>query len=181
MENDYGTEQKKGETLKKEIGEWARSILLAIVLAVLIRLFFFQVTVVEGTSMFPTLKNHERLIVNKAVYYLKQPHKGEIIVFNFSPRRDFIKRVVALEGDVVEIKNGRLFVNNQSIEEPYIKNYNTMDFGPAVIPQGHAFVLGDNRNNSMDSRDPAVGYISLEQIKGKASLVFWPPFSMRLL
>jgi signal peptidase I len=181
MENDYSTEQNKGETLKKEIKEWVRSILLAVVLAFIIRLFFFQVTVVEGTSMFPTLNNHERLIVNKAVFYLKQPDKGDIIVFNFSTRRDFIKRVVALEGDIVEIKNGRLYVNNQPVEEPYIKNYNMMDFGPAVIPHGHAFVLGDNRNNSMDSRDPAVGYISLEQIKGKALLVFWPPFNMRLL
>ncbi len=185
MENDHVAEQNKvidkGETLKKEIREWVRSILLAVVLAVIIRLFFFQVTVVEGTSMYPTLDNHERLIVNKAVFYLKQPEKGDIIVFNYSANRDFIKRVVALEGDVVEIKNGRLYVNNQLKEEPYIKNYTMVDFGPVVIPEGHVFVLGDNRNNSMDSRDPSVGYIPLENIKGKALLVFWPPFNMRLL
>lgn len=181
MEEEYGTAQQRGENLKKEVQEWVRSILLAVVLAIIIRLFFFQVTVVEGSSMYPTLENHERLIVNKAVFYFRPPQKGDIIVFNYSAHRDFIKRVVALEGDVVEIKNGRLYVNNELMEEPYIKNQTMMDFGPVVIPPGHAFVLGDNRNNSMDSRDPAVGFISLERIKGKALFVFWPPFNMRLL
>ncbi len=181
MENDCAVEQDKGKRLKKEISEWVRSILLAVVLAVIIRLFFFQVTIVEGKSMYPTIDNHERLIVNKAVFYLKQPEKGDIIVFNFSAHRDFIKRVVALEGDEVEIKNGLLYVNGQPVEESYINSSKMIDFGPVVIPSGHAFVLGDNRGDSMDSRDPAVGFISLERIKGKALLVFWPPFNMRLL
>ncbi|NMB42021.1 MAG: signal peptidase I [Firmicutes bacterium] len=174
-------EQDKGKALKREINEWIRSILLAVVLAIIIRLFFFQVTIVEGKSMYPTIDNHERLIVNKAVFYLKQPEKGDIIVFNFSARRDFIKRVVALEGDEVKIVNGLLYVNNLPVEESYICSNNVMDFGPVLIPAGHAFVLGDNRSDSMDSRDPAVGFISLKRIKGKALLVFWPPYNMRLL
>lgn len=181
MENDCRTEKDKGQALKKEIKEWVRSILLAVVLAVVIRLFFFQVTVVEGRSMYPTIDNHERLIVNKAVFYVKQPEKGDIIVFNFSDHRDFIKRVIALEGDEVEIKDGLLYVNSQPFKEAYINNNRMNDFGPVVIPAGHAFVLGDNRGDSMDSRDPAVGFISRERIKGKALLVFWPPFRMRLL
>jgi len=181
MEEENVISQNKREVFKKEAKEWVRSILLAVALALVIRLFLFQVTVVEGTSMFPTLDNHERLIVNKAVFYFQKPQKGDIIVFNYSAHRDFIKRVVAMEGDIVEIKKGRLYVNNLLVDEPYIKNNIMTDFGPVVVPRGHAFVLGDNRNNSMDSRDPAVGFIPLERIKGKAMFVFWPPFNMRLL
>ncbi|MDO9534616.1 MAG: signal peptidase I [Bacillota bacterium] len=179
--NDNNIAEKKQESVKKEVKEWARSILLAVVLAVIIRLFLIEVFLVEGTSMFPTLQHQERLIVNKAVYHLREPEKGEIIVFNYSPRRDFIKRVVALNGDTVEIRNGELYVNDDLIDEPYIENSSVMDFGPVVVPEGHAFVLGDNRSNSMDSRDSAVGYISLERVKGKAFVIFWPPYHLRLL
>jgi signal peptidase I len=174
-------EEDKRHSVQKEIKEWARSIILAVILAVIIRLFFLEVFLVEGTSMVPTLQHHERLIVNKVTYYLSEPEKGDIIVFNFSPRRDFIKRVVALEGDVVELIDGRLFINNERINEPFIENHSITDFGPVVVPEGHAFVLGDNRSNSMDSRDSAVGCVSLEKVKGKAFLVFWPPFNARLL
>lgn len=181
MENEDRIQKEKGKNLRKEIMEWARSIIVAVAIAVLIRLFLLEVFLVEGTSMYPTLQHHERLIVNKAVYHFKKPDKGEIIVFNYSPQRDFIKRVVAVEGDSVEIINGKLFINDREIDEPYIENYSMSDYGPAVVPEGHIFVLGDNRGNSMDSRDPAVGYISLELIKGKAFVVFWPPFKARML
>ncbi len=184
MEQEHHPGQKEreaAESIRKEIKEWVKSILLAVVLAMIIRIFFFQVTIVEGTSMSPTLQNYERLIINKVVYHFKKPQKGDIIVFNFSSHRDFIKRIVALEGDVVEIKNGRLYINGQIREEPYLESQHMPDFGPAVVPLDHAFVLGDNRKDSMDSRDPAVGYVSLERIRGKASLVFWPLINFRLL
>lgn len=186
MENEYNSElrPKKEKALKKEINEWVKSIALAILLAVFIRMFLLETFLVDGSSMYPTLKHNERLIVNKAVYYFKKPEQGDIIVFNYQsrPRRDFIKRVVALEGDRVEIKDGSLFVNGELIEEPYLyNNYGMADYGPYVVPEDHIFVLGDNRNNSMDSRDDQVGAISLEQVRGKAFLVFWPPFHARLL
>ena len=174
-------ETEAAESIRREVKEWVNSILLAVVLAVIIRVFFFQVTIMEGTSMSPTLQNYERLIVNKAVYYFRKPQKGEIVVFNYSSRRDFIKRVIALEGDALEIKNNLLYINGQVWEEPYLKGEHMPDFGPAIVPSEHAFVMGDNRNDSMDSRDPAVGYVSLKQIRGKASLVFWPLFEFRLL
>lgn len=186
MEQEHFPEQREkeretAESIRKEIKEWVKSILLAVVLAIIIRAFFFQVTIVEGTSMTPTLKNYERLIINKIVYNFKKPQNGDIVVFNFSSHRDFIKRIVALEGDVVEIKNGRLYINDQIWEEPYLDGEPMPDFGPAIVPFDHAFVLGDNRRDSMDSRDPAVGYVSLEQIRGKAALVFWPFVDFRLL
>ncbi|NMB35083.1 MAG: signal peptidase I [Firmicutes bacterium] len=186
MEQENHPGQKERETARsihihKEIEEWIVSILLAVVLAVFIRIFFFQVTIVEGTSMLPTLENYERLIINKAVYHLKKPQKGDIVVFNFSSNRDFIKRIVALEGDEVEIKEDQLYINGQICEEPYLEIEYMPDFGPAIVPQDHVFVLGDNRLDSMDSRDPTVGYVSIGRIRGKAALVFWPPINFRLL
>lgn len=175
--NKKGKEQKTGS----ELMEWVKSIVLAVAIALIIRLFFFETFLVEGTSMFPSLKHHERLIVNKIVYCYKEPERGDIIVFNYSPRRDFIKRIIAFAGEEVEIRDGRLYINKTMLEEPYIQDQVMPDYGPVVIPDGHVFVLGDNRSNSMDSRDPAVGSISLERIKGKAMFVFWPFSSAGLL
>lgn len=181
LNKESQAEEEKKHSVQKEIKEWARSIILAVILAVIIRMFFLEVFLVEGESMFPALQHHERLVVNKVTYFLSEPEKGDIVVFNFAPQRDFIKRVVALEGDVVEIIDGRLYIDNELINEPFIENHSKTNFGPAVVPEGHAFVLGDNRSNSMDSKDSAVGYVSLEKVKGKAFLVFWPPFNARLL
>ena len=171
-------EQAVKEEMKQKVGselkEWVKSILLAVVIALVIRFFFFETFLVEGTSMHPTLQHHERLIVNKIVYNFKEPEQGDIIVFNYSFRRDFIKRIIGLAGDEVEIRNGNLYVNEKLQDEPYIQDQVMYDFGPVVVPHGEIFVLGDNRDNSMDSRDPAVGSISLERVKGKAMLVFWP-------
>ncbi|NLX91153.1 MAG: signal peptidase I [Firmicutes bacterium] len=179
MENS--TKENRKKALIKEAKEWTRSIVLAIVIAIFIRLFLFEVFLVEGSSMYPTLQNHERLIVNKATYFFKEPEKGDIIVFSFSPQRDFIKRVIAVEGDTVEISDNQVFVNGVVLDEPYLKDCQMMNFGPVKVPEGHIFVLGDNRGNSMDSRDPAVGYVSRKKVKGKAVVVFWPPFHSRLL
>ena len=170
-------EQKVGSELK----EWLKSIALAVVIALVIRLFFFETFLVEGTSMHPTLQHHERLIVNKIVYNFKEPEQGDIIVFNYAFRRDFIKRIIGLSGDEIKIRDGKLYVNENMQDEPYIQNQVMYDFGPVTVPDGHIFVLGDNRDNSMDSRDPAVGAISLERVKGKAMLVFWPIPSAGLL
>jgi signal peptidase I len=166
----------------KDILDWLRSILIAIVLALLIRLFLFEVFVVEGRSMYPTLLETERLMVNKLVYRFDQPSPGDIVVFEFEPGRDFIKRVIGTEGDKVAIINGRLYVNNILIDEPYLlDDMEIEDFGPVEVPPGYSFMLGDFRQNSMDSRDPRVGFISLEQLKGRAFCVFWPPWEARLI
>ncbi len=181
MENQFEKAEVKEKNFMKEIKEWSRSIILAIIIAVIIRLFLFEVFLVEGNSMYSTLHHQERVIVNKAIYYFTEPDIGDIIVFNHAPRRDFIKRIVGQEGDVVEIKDGYLYLNGEELEEPYIENYASPNFGPITVEEEHFFVLGDNRSNSMDSRDPAVGLISEELVKGKAFLVFWPPSQARFL
>ncbi|MBW6463575.1 MAG: signal peptidase I [Dethiobacteria bacterium] len=166
----------------KELWDWVRSILIAVALALLIRLFLFEVFVVEGRSMHPTLHETERLMVNKVIYRFDQPKYGDIVVFEYEPGRDFIKRVIGTPGDKIEIKTGRVYINGQLLEEPYLlDNMEMNDFGPVEVPPGFLFLMGDYRINSMDSRDPRVGFVSLEDLKGRAFFIFWPPWEARVI
>ncbi len=166
----------------KELWDWTRSILIAVVLALLIRIFLFEVFVVEGRSMYPTLVETERLMVNKIVYHFEEPQLGDVIVFEHEPGRDFIKRVIGVEGDMVEIKNGQVYLNDRSLDEHYLNEDILMyDYGPVEVPPGYLFVLGDHRQNSMDSRDPRVGFVSEDYLKGRAFFIFWPPWEARVI
>lgn len=162
------------EKENSELWEWIKSIFFAVIIALLIRSFVVEIFVVEGLSMQPTLEHHERLLVNKFVYHFREPAQGDVVVFSYSPERDFIKRVIATGGDTVEITRQGVYVNGELLEEDYVINNNMSDFGSTSVPEDHIFVLGDNRDNSMDSREPSVGFISFERVKGKAMLVFWP-------
>lgn len=170
-------------TLGEEIKDWIISILIAVVLAFFIRYFIVELYMVEGPSMRPTLVDGERLVVNKFIYRFKQPVRGEIIIFKFpaDQSRDFIKRVIAIPGDTIEIKDGRVFVNGQLLNETYILEKTRGSYPLATVPSGHIFVMGDNRNNSEDSRFADVGFVPYELIKGKAVVVFWPLDQMKSL
>lgn len=163
-------------TLGEEIKDWLVSILIAVILAFFIRYFIVELYMVEGPSMRPTLQNGERLVVNKFIYRFEKPQRGEVIVFKYprDPSRDFIKRVIAVAGDTIEIKDGRVFVNGQLQNEGYILERTRGSYPLSTVPEGHIFVMGDNRNNSEDSRFKDVGFVSLELVKGKAMMVFWP-------
>jgi len=169
--------------LGEEIKDWVVSIIIAIVLAFFIRYFIVELYMVEGPSMRPTLVNGERLVVNKFIYRLKQPEKGDIVVFRYprDPSRDFIKRVIGVAGDTIEVKDGKVFLNGQLLNESYILERTRGSYPAATIPEGHIFVMGDNRNNSEDSRFRDVGFVSLEMLKGKAVMVFWPFDQMKTL
>lgn len=170
-------------TLGEEIKDWVISIVIAVVLALFIRYFIVELYLVEGPSMQPTLISHERLVVNKFIYRFREPEKGEILVFRYpkDPSRDFIKRVIAVAGDTIEIKDGRVFVNQQLLNEPYILDKTRGSYPLSTVPEGHIFVMGDNRNNSEDSRFRDVGFVSLDLVKGKAMMVFWPLGNMKTL
>ena len=163
-------------SLGEEIKEWIVSIAIAIVLAFLIRYFIVELYLVDGPSMRPTLQSAERLVVNKFIYRFRAPERGEILVFRYprDPSRDFIKRVIAIPGDTIEIKDGRVYVNSTLLNEPYILSKTRGNYPLATVPEGHIFVMGDNRNNSEDSRFADVGFVPFDLIKGKAMLVFWP-------
>ena len=170
------SEEKEKKSWQDTASDWLFSIIIAVVLALGIRTFLVEPYMVSGPSMRPTLQNEERLIVNKLVYYLREPQRGEIIVFKYpsDTRRDFIKRVIAVGGDTIEIRDGKTFVNGEAIDESYIKEPFHTNYGKVTVPKGFIFVMGDNRNNSEDSRYADVGFVDLSLVKGKASVVFWP-------
>ena len=160
----------------REFADWAVTLGIAIVLALIIRQFLFAIFIVDGESMYPTLKNSEWLVVNKAIYLVDEPEKGEIIVFHATQTRDYIKRVIAVEGDELEISNGVVYVNGEIVEEPYINEpmefYN--NYPKVTVPENKIFVMGDNRNKSADSRMHDIGFIDLDEVVGRAEVVFWP-------
>lgn len=169
---------------QKELQEWIKALLLAVVLAVVLRVLVVDNYIVDGDSMLPTLHDQERVLVYKLGQKLGfKPQRGDIIVFQYArePWRDFVKRVVGLEGDEVEIKEGKLLVNGIVQNEPYLSAPMLGGYGPQIVPAGTVFVLGDNRNISMDSREDPVGMVRLDSIKGRAVVVYWPLRSLRLV
>jgi signal peptidase I len=148
----------------------------AAVYAVLIVTFGFQVARVEGMSMAPTLEDQDRLIVNKLIYRLSSPRKGDIVMLYYpvDPDKSFVKRVIAEEGDMVRIVDGHIYVNDVPFKDDYVpKEFRSHDdFGPTVIPEGYYFVMGDHRNNSSDSR--TWGMVPKKYIIGKVQVRWWP-------
>jgi signal peptidase I len=150
---------------------------IAVVVCVLLITYVVQAFKVQGTSMSPELKDGERILVNKFLYYFGEIERGDIVVFWYpeDPKLSFIKRVVALPGETVEIRSGAVFVNGTLIDEPYVSGANAdlRSFPPHEIRAGHFFVLGDNRKGSNDSR--SWGLVPERYIYGKAFLCIWPP------
>ena len=130
---------------------------------------------IEMQSMEPNLHEGQSIIVSKLVYYLHPPERGDIIVFHApsSPGKDYIKRVIGLPGEEVEIREGQVYINGARLEETYITKPGTRSWGPEVVGEAEYFVLGDNRNNSNDSRN--WGMLDGDAIVGKAWLSYWPP------
>jgi len=158
------------------LAEAGRAAIGALILALLIMTFVGRAFTVEGPSMLPTLHSGERVVVERVTYLFREPHRGEVIVFRYplNPREYFVKRVVGLPGDRVAIKDGYLWVNGQRVEEDYINARALRNFPEVEVPEGHYFVMGDNRNNSEDSRDPRVGFIPRELVVGRAIWRYWP-------
>lgn len=185
-------------------------LLIAFILALLIKSFLVQAFYIPSESMDPTLKVGDRVLVEKV---LTHPHRGWIIVFSnpnpvAQPHRnwwsgfwhwlsegfgvttpeneDFIKRVIGLPGDTVECRHGGVFINGQRLAEPYLKEsikvhgLDTRSCGPFHVPQGDLFVMGDNRQNSNDSRY-GLGYIPIKDVIGRAFVIIWPPSRIRWL
>jgi signal peptidase I len=179
-QDNSGKEEKK-KSFGKEAWEWGKSLLVAFLLALLIRQFAFAIFMVDGQSMVPTLEDKERLVVNKLVYHLHTPEYNDIVVFKYpaDPSKDFIKRVIGLPGDKIEIRDYKVFRNGVELKEDYIAEPTATSNGVFQVPDGTVFVLGDNRNYSKDSRDPMVGYVPFDAIIGRAEFVWWPFDHMR--
>lgn len=165
----------------RSMAEVVESALMAIALVFLfIRPFVIQAFFIPSPSMYPTLREGDHILVNKFVYRFREPHVGEIIVFKAPPNasddnteRDFIKRLVGVPGDTVEVKEGALFRNGKRMKESYLEEKEITYSMPAMkIPEGRLFVLGDNRNDSRDSH--WWGTLERKRVIGKAMVRFWP-------
>ena len=165
---------KKTQKVKHEAIDLIKSLLIAVIIALLIRQFVVEIFFVEGKSMHPTLSHSQRLVVNKLTYYFDEPERSDIVVFEYESDKDFIKRIVGLPGEKVKIERGSVYINKQPLNEQYIRKTGKADYGPEKVPENHYFVLGDNRSNSVDSRSSRVGFVREEEIKGKAFFIFWP-------
>jgi len=162
--------------VKEELVAWVKTLVSAAVYAVLIVTFGFQVARVEGKSMAPTLEDQDRLIVNKFVYKIGEPRRGDIVMLYYpvNPEKSFVKRVIAEEGDTVRIVEGRVYVNDIPLKDDYVapEFRSHDDWGPKLIDEGYYFVMGDNRSNSSDSR--TWGMVPKKYITGKVQLRWWP-------
>jgi signal peptidase I len=161
---------------KSQLRELVETLGSAIIIAAFIMIFIARAYTVNGDSMLPTLHHGERLLVDKISYRFVEPSRGEIIVFKnpSNPSEQFVKRVIGLPGDKVAIIQGVVYINDQPIEEDYTLAPARIGFAPQIVPEGTYFVLGDNRNNSEDSRFSRVGFLPRELIIGRAIWRYWP-------
>jgi signal peptidase I len=169
--------------VREELVAWLKTLLSAAVYATLIVTFGFQVARVEGQSMAPTLADQDRLIVNKFAYrFLADPRRGDIVMLYYplDPNKSFVKRVIAEEGDVVRIVDGKVYVNDTPMRDEFVppefKSHD--DYGPTVVSDGYYFVMGDHRNNSSDSRH--WGMVPKKYIIGKVQVRWWPISTSRI-
>ncbi len=179
---------------KRLIKEYAEAIITALLLALIIRAYIIQAFKIPSGSMIPTLLIGDHILVTKFIYgtkipfsdksilVFKQPEKGDIIVFKYpeDPKKDFIKRVVATGGDTLEERNKIMYVNGKEVTEPYAYHGDSFvrprgdprdNFGPLIVPENKVFVMGDNRDQSFDSR--YWGFVDIKAIKGKALIIYW--------
>lgn len=178
---------------KNELWEWIKALIIAVLLAALIRYFLFAPIVVDGLSMMPTLHDQDRMIVNKFSYKIGEPDRFDIVVFHAPENKDYIKRVIGLPGDTIEYRNDTLYVNGKAYDEPYLEEYKNQvidgpltdpftleeKIGRETVPEGHIFVMGDNRRFSKDSRH--IGAVPIEEVLGKTNFIYWPVEDIRFI
>ena len=162
--------------LRREIRSWGRDLVIALSLAIVIIIFFYQPVKVEGTSMTPLISDQERIFINKFVYRFEPIERGDVVVFWYplDHTKSFIKRVVGLPGDTIKIRSGHVYVNDDLLEEPYVplEAADSGNFGPTRVPRGEYFLMGDHRTSSNDSR--VFGPVERKFIYGKAVFAYWP-------
>jgi signal peptidase I len=157
--------------------DWFETIVVALVLALVIRAFFLQVFWIPSGSMEPTLDIGDRIVVNKVAYHFRQPRRLEVVVFRGVPamgeeKKDLIKRLVGLPGEKLQVRAGKIYINDQPVTEKHTMNEDFANFGPVAIPADSFFVMGDNRPASADSR--YWGFLPKANLIGPAFLRLWP-------
>lgn len=175
-----GDEMRQTSRGMRELLDWLKALVVAVVIVFLLNQFVFHLSKVEGHSMDPTLADGEWLFVNKMIYLIRDPKIGEIVILEnpLGGREKYlVKRIIGVPGDTIEIANGRLYRNGEEVEETYTNSIiEDGNWGPIVVPEQSFFVMGDNRRRgeSNDSRNSRIGPIPRELIKGKADYILWP-------
>ena len=165
--------------MKKEILEWVKTIIISLIIALVITTFI-KPTIVKHYSMQPTLDENDFLIINRLLYTRGTPERGDIIVFESNQRDNsgdqklLIKRIIGLPGEDIEIRGGQVYINEELLNEPYLADDYTHGNIYQMIPENTLFVMGDNRNNSLDSRNEGLGLVDFEDIVGKAFFRLYP-------
>ncbi|MFD1066079.1 signal peptidase I [Oceanobacillus locisalsi] len=160
---------------KKEWIGWLKIIIITIMLAFFLRTFIFATSIVEGESMYPTLQDGERVIFNKVVYTIDEPHRGDVAIIQQSPK-NYVKRIIGMPGETIEIKNSQLYIDGKAYQQHFLSDEviaQTSNFGPLEIPEDNYFVMGDNRLISKDSRN-GLGLIPRNDIIGKSEFIIYP-------
>ncbi|WP_408954572.1 signal peptidase I [Natroniella sp. ANB-PHB2] len=159
---------------KDKVKEYLEAVIVAVVIAFFIINFVAQAFYIPSGSMRPELQPGDRIFANKFIYRFREPRRQEVVVFKYpvEPELNFIKRIIGMPGDRVEIVDGQVYINDQILKEGYILEESYSDFSEVQIPEDNYFVLGDNRNNSEDSR--YWGFVPRENIVGQGSFIFWP-------
>jgi signal peptidase I len=175
-------EEKRPEKLGKVVNllrEVVETVLPAILIALFINIFIAQATKVQGQSMEPNLHPNQRLVVEKLTYRFHGPRRGDIVVIRRGNQL-LIKRVIGLAGERIEIRKGKVYIDGQSLKEPYLeRDFTSVNYGPVTVPPLHIFILGDNRTFSNDSR--SFGPVPIENVVGRAWLSYWPPNQIGLV
>jgi signal peptidase I len=171
--------RRRQRAKRRRLLEWPVLVVVALLVAVLVRTFVLQSFYIPSGSMFDTLQINNRVVVNKLSYHLHPIHRGDVVVFNRPSNvkisdKDLIKRVIGLPGDVMSGHDGSVYVGSRKLTEPYVKAscHGTADFAPITVPAHEMFVMGDNRCNSYDSR--FFGPIPQSLVVGRAFLLIWP-------
>jgi signal peptidase I len=164
------------QPLRRELRSWGRDLIIALSLAIVIIIFFYQPVKVEGTSMTPLISDQERIFINKFVYRYEPIERGDVVVFWYPLDRSksFIKRVVGLPDDTMEIREGHVYLNGKLLPEPYVppESADFSSLSATRIPKDEYFVMGDHRTSSNDSR--IFGPVPRNFIYGKAVFAYWP-------
>ena len=167
---------KPKNSVTREIVEWIVTLGLAVGLALCVHAWVGELITVEGPSMQPNLWENEKVLVGKVEYYFHSPKRGDIVIVKYPDRTEnIIKRVIATAGERVRITAGILYIDDRRLYEPYLLNSPFSDeMEETVVPDDMIFVMGDNRDNSHDSRNPSVGPVPLTEVKGRAYWILWP-------
>lgn len=175
MEKEAKFVSRRNKKRKIELLEFLKAIVIAIILVIVVKSFLLSTSIVEGESMEPTLVDGERIVYNKFIYLIGSPDRGDIVIIK-RPFKNYVKRIIALPGEKVEMKNHVLYINDQPSEQYYLSDdsdAHTGNFGPYSIPKEHYFVMGDNRAVSKDSRN-GLGLIEEDEIIGRSEFIYFP-------